>query len=405
MQRVFITGSGVVSPLGNSVGAFWENLNSGQTGCRTLQLEGVADAPVQIAAELTDKAFQSHFPNKLIARMSDTSLFVCEAVRQALGQGGGLRPQAGLGLFLGISVGGFVEMERHLRAFFEKRRVSPFSILAPMNSAPAANASIFFGLDGPTLTFDTACSSANHAIGNAYLQIQSGRIDAALAGGADTPFSPGVYMNWCATQILSKDNHNPAQACRPFSRCRTGTVLSEGAGMLLLESERTVKSNGGTPLGEVVGYGATSDAFHQTRGSLDGARKAVQLALKDAGIGPADLGFVSAHGTGTPLNDETEIELLEELLRDTSVSAPPRVSATKGATGHPLAASGAIEAVLTMLATASSTAPPTINCLDPDPRLRRYLTCDGPAPVSGPYSVSNSFGFGGSNAVIVMRRL
>lgn len=404
MERVFVTGCGVVTPLGCTVESFWRGLVNGESGCRALDLSNVAELPVRVGGQVSSGACPDRLPAKITDRMSRASLFAYEAVRQALDQAGLSDSQnRGIGMFMGTSVGGFVSVEPYFKAFFEDGHTSPFGIVKPMNSAPAAHVAILFGLNGPSLTFDTACSSANNAIGNAFMHIRHGRLDHAVAGGCDTPFSPAVFASWCAVSILSKDSDRPAEACRPFSACRTGTVLSEGAAMLVLESERAVRQRQVEPLAEIVGYGASCDAYHLTHARDTGARAAICSALRDAEVDPADVGFISAHGTGTRLNDEIEGQVLSSMFG--GGAGHVRLSATKGATGHMLAASAAIEAVITVQALHDGLAPPSINCRQPEGEVSALLTHHGPAPITTPIAVSNSFGFGGSNAVLVMRRV
>lgn len=404
MERVFVTGCGVVSPLGCTVDSFWRNLMEGVPGCRLLDLPNVDELPVRVGGQVAKGAYEDQLPAKVADRMSRASLFAYEAVRQALDQAR-FRDCAnrGVGLFMGTSVGGFVSVEPYFKEFFDTGRTSAFAIVKPMNSAPAAHVSILFGLDGPSLTFDTACSSANNAIGNAFMHIRHGRLDHVVAGGCDTPFSPAVFASWCALQILSRDSDCPAAACRPFSECRTGTVLSEGAAMLVLESGRSVRQRKVEPLAEIIGYGASCDAYHVTHARDTGARAAIGSALDDAKVAPAQVGFISAHGTGTRLNDEIEGRVLRDIFGD--ADGQLRVSATKGATGHLLAAAAAVEAVATVQALHEGLAPPSINCPHPEHEVSSLITHAGPAPITAPVAVSNSFGFGGSNAVLVMRQV
>jgi 3-oxoacyl-(acyl-carrier-protein) synthase len=252
------------------------------------------------------------------------------------------------------------------------------------------------------MTTDAACASSAHAIGYAFQQIRAGLIDVAITGGADATLSPAVVQAWSLMRVLSERNDDPQRALRPFSKDREGMVLGEGAGVIVLESEEHAKERGATILAEVTGYGATSDGHHITQPSQDGPRAAIQLALKDAGLEVGQVDYVNAHATATPWNDANETAAIKLALGEHAYNIP--VVGIKGAIGHPIAASGALEFVSVVKSIQESRVPPTINRLIPDPECDLDYATEGPREVEIEHAASNSFAFGGSNAVLVASR-
>jgi 3-oxoacyl-(acyl-carrier-protein) synthase len=271
-----------------------------------------------------------------------------------------------------------------------------------MNNGPACNVSIRFGLQGPTMAIDSACSSGTHAVGMAFHLIRSGMISTAVTGGADSPFSPGVVQSWSDLRLLSPRNEPPSEACRPFSKDRDGIVLGEGAGVLTLESEEAVRRRKARVYAEVTGYGATNDGVHLTQPSRAGIGGAMRRALSDAGLRPEQIDHVNAHATGTPWNDRTETEALKEVFGDCVRRVP--VVGIKAATGHAIAASGALELISCALSIRDQAVPPTLNVKTPDPECDLDYVTEGRRSVPIAHAMSNSFAFGGSNAVLILSR-
>jgi 3-oxoacyl-(acyl-carrier-protein) synthase len=271
-----------------------------------------------------------------------------------------------------------------------------------MNTAPSSNVSIRFGFGGPLINVDGACASGSHSVGYAFNLIRAGVLEAALVGGADSPFTLGIMEAWCALRVLSERNDNPSEACRPFSADRDGIVLGEGAGVLVLESEASARGRGRQILAEVLSYGASADCHHLTQPSPDGPARAMQKALDDAGLQPGRIGYVNAHGTGTQWNDKNETLAIKRVFANDANST--LVVGNKGALGHAVAAGGALELIGCILTLRDRLVPPTINYRVPDPECDLDYVTAGSRKYQGDLVMSNSFAFGGSNAVLVIGR-
>ncbi|MEM7119283.1 MAG: beta-ketoacyl-[acyl-carrier-protein] synthase family protein [Chloroflexota bacterium] len=400
MNRVLVTGMGLITALGCDPETFWAALLAGKSGAKPVTRFDARSYSTNIGAEIVDFDPAAYFDRKAARRMSRASLLGLYAAKQAL-QDACLRSRREgerIGVFIGSSQGGFVESE----PYFFHSKPSPMALLKPMNSAPASNISIQFNLTGPSITMDTACSSASHAIGTAMMMIQSGKIDKAVVGGTDTVFSRDVYRSWCSLGALSRQNDVPEKACKPFSKTRDGTVLGEGSAMLVLEAEHSARKRRAKIYAEVAGYGFSSDAHHITHPTSQGMAAAIEHGLVDAGIAPVEVDYVNAHGTGTQVNDRLETAAFKQVFGDLAYQVP--MSGIKAAVGHTLAASGAIEAIACALAIQTGCIPPTINYEEADP------DCDLDYVVSGPRSqevnvcLSNSFAFGGSNVSLVITK-
>lgn len=400
MNRVLVTGLGVTTAVGLTVEAFWQALLMGESGVEQISRFDASLCSTTIGAEVRAFDADGYFTRKVARRMSRVSQLAVYTAEKALVDAG-LRDGVGelpVGVFLGCSQGGFVESE----GFFAKGRPSPLALLMPMNSAPASNISISFGLTGPSLTFDTACSSASHAIGMAALMIRYGQIERAVVGGVDTVFSQDVFRSWCSLGALSRENERPKKACKPFSRNRDGTVLGEGAAMLVLEAEGAARRRGARVYAEVGGYGFSSDAHHLTQPDVGGMATAVCQALADGRVNVAEVDYINAHGTGTAVNDALETEAIKRVFGEQAYNVP--VSGIKAAVGHTLAASGAIEFLTCVLAIQHGCLPPTINYEEPDPACDLDYVVEGAREQKVRLCLSNSFAFGGSNVVLVAKR-
>ena len=299
----------------------------------------------------------------------------------------------------GSCVGGKDTEDQGFREVYKlgRPRVHPMTIPKTMANAGASAISLEFGITGPTFTLSTACSSSAHAIGQAAALVRSGMCDVALTGGSEAPFSYGILKAWEAMRVVSPD------ACRPFSRDRNGMILGEGAAMLTIESLEHARARGAQPIAEIAGFGMSSDAHHVTQPSAEGAAKAMRLAMRDAGIGPEQIGYVNAHGTGTNVNDVTETRALRLAFGDHASRLA--ISSTKAMHGHTLGAAGAIEAAAAIVALTTGILPPTVNYREPDPECDLDYVPNVARRVDCEYALSNSFAFGGLNAVLVLKRI
>lgn len=406
MNKVVITGLGVVSPLGMSVKDFWRGLLAGRSGIKRITEFDLSRIKVKIGGMVKGYDPDEHYAKKEQRRISRSTqialIAAAEAVQDAeidLGEGDPYRK----GVILGTSIAGFTSVEPFFEKYFlEDWEGHPFIIPKVMNNAPASNISIKYGLKGPLLTTDAACASAAHSVGYALHQIRSGGMDVALVGGADSGLSPAVMKAWTKLRVLSSRNDTPEQALRPFSADRDGMVLGEGAGILVLESEAHAKARGAQIYAEITGYGATSDGHHITQPSVDGPAAAIRIALGDAGLNSEDIDYVNAHATGTPWNDNNETTAIKQALGEHAYKIP--VVGIKGAVGHSIAATGALELISVALTIKEGCLPPTINVFEPDPECDLDYVTDGPREAKIQHAVSNSFGFGGSNGVIAISK-
>jgi nodulation protein E len=406
MRRVAITGLGVVSALGVGRQAFWDALAAGRSGTSRVTLFNPSLVSVPIAAEVRDFDPERDLPGAPLDILDRFSQLALLAAREAVAQAGltfhdGDRDRSGVSI--GSGIGGAVTEDTLYRRYYAEKheRPHPFSIPRIMNSAAASQVGMAFGLRGPSISISTACSSAGHSIGEAFEMIRGGRADVMLAGGADAPVTAPVIKVWEAMRVLANTDE-PATACRPFSKNRIGIVIGEGAGVFVLEEWERAKARGATIIAELAGYGATSDAAHITQPGIDAPAHAIRTALAQAQLAPEAVQYVNAHGTGTQLNDSTETTILKQVFGAHAFRLA--VSSTKSMHGHAMGASGAIELAATILAMEHGMAPPTINYEEPDPacdldyvpNIARALPID--------VALSNSFAFGGLNAVLAVRR-
>ncbi len=406
-RRVVITGLGIASPLGCSIDQFWNGLLAGKTGVRIVEGMDLSNTNIKIGAQVTGFNSEDHFSRKELRRLSHSSQMAMIAAQEAL-QDAGLNPEEPdydprrFGVILGSSINGYTAVEPHFRKLFETNTGSPFIIPLVMNNAPASNLSIRYGFHGPLLTTDAACASSAHAIGYAFLQIRNGTMDIALTGGADAALSPAVIRAWEVMRVLSKFNDPPSSAVRPFSKDRDGLILGDGAGILVVESEESALRRGAQIYAEVTGYAATSDGYHLTQPSTEGQVEALRQAISTAGLQPGQIDYINAHATATAWNDSTETAVIKEALGDHAYEIP--VVGIKGAIGHPIGASGAMEFVSVALSLRHQVVPPTINRLVPDPECDLDYVTEGQRACQIEHAASNSFAFGGSNAVLVASR-
>ncbi len=405
MARVLVTGMGVVSPLGMTVADFWTRLLEGRSGIVGLDPEQYGDLRTHIGGLASGYTPEDHFTSKETRRMSRSSQLALLAAGQAIAQarlGDQHVDHSAVAVIIGSSIGGFSASDPSFKSFHAEGRLSAFTIPVSMNVGPSSNVSIRYGFGGPLMTVDAACASSAHSIGYAYNLIRTGMLDIAVAGGADCPFSPAVVHAWCVLHAMSERNDDPAHACRPFSADRDGLVLGEGAGILVLESERSAEIRGALPLAEITGYGATGDSYHLTQPTLEGPARAMRLAIRDAHLSPRDIGYINAHGTGTDSNDRNETAAIKEVFGEDAYQIP--VVSTKAGLGHSIGASAALELISCVLSLRDQVVPPTINYRVPDPECDLDYVVSGRRAAEIQHAMSNSFAFGGSNAVLVVSR-
>ena len=403
MERVVVTGIGVASPLGCTVGEFWAGLLEGRSGVVALQEEEFAGLRTRIGARVSSFDPQDHFDRKEARRMSRSSQLARVAADQAITEAcltGGKVDPLEVGVIIGSSIGGFSASDRFFRDFYLHGQSNPFTIPISMNHGPSTHVSIHYGFQGPLMTVDAACASAAHSIGYAYNLIRTGMLQVAVSGGADYPFTRGVMQAWCAMRALSERNDNPAEACRPFSADRDGLVLGEGAGVLVLESESSALRRGSRILAEIRGYAATGDSYHLTQPTLQGPVRAMSRTLKDAGLAPEQIDYINAHATGTPQNDGNETAAIKEVFGSHAYTIP--VVGNKAALGHSIGASGALELISCILSIRDQVVPPTINYKVPDPECDLDYVTGGSRSATIRNVMSNSFAFGGSNAALIV---
>lgn len=397
-ERVLVTGLGAISALGRGAPALWAALAAGVDGFRPLLATVGRGLKVRVAAQVPDYRADELFGQRDLPLLDRFSQYAIIAGREAVVDAG-LTPQQveTAAAVLGTGCGGKeTDEETYLRLYKEGRsRAHPLTIPKGMPSAAASQVSIRLGVTGPVFSVASACASAAHAIGQAAAMVRVGLVDLALAGGTDAPFTLGLLKAWEALRVLSDD------ACRPFSADRSGIVLGEGAGMLMLESEAHARRRGAEVYAELAGCGMSADAGHITDPSVDGAARAITAALADAGLAPTEIDYVNAHGTATQANDIAETAALHRAFG--SHARRLAVSSTKSMHGHALGASGGLEAVATAMALKRSLVPPTANFIRPGEGCDLDYVPNQARPQRLRAAISNSFAFGGLNAVLVMR--
>ena len=401
MNRVAITGLGLVCSLGNTVSECWDRLAAGES--RILPLSDPGSPPYKFTrgAEARDFNPAEHFSEKDLLLLERFAQLATVAAREAVAQsglrfGGELADRTAV--VTGTSVGGqFSEEEGYKRLYRENNpRVAPLTIPRTMANAGTSQIALEFGIHGPGYTVTTACSSSNHALGQAFWMVRSGQITAAISGGSEAVFAEGLLRAWEAMRVVAPD------VCRPFSAERKGLSLGEGAGMLVLENWEHAMARGATVLAEVIGFGMSADAHHITQPSMEGPAKSMAWALRDAGIVPEQVGYVNAHGTGTPTNDIIETQAIRSVFGRSAERL--LVSSTKSMHGHTLGAAGGIEAIATVLALQNSLVPPTANYITPDPACDLDVVPNRARMAELEIAISNTFAFGGLNATLAFAR-
>jgi len=399
VTRVAITGIGIVSPFGRGKAAALDALRHGRSGIRILTNIDPADLQSKIGGEIPRDVDVSQPKN--YDRFTRLALMAAEeAAQQASYASIGIDPED-IGVFIGTGLGGCETLDAAYRRIYKESlpRVAPTSIASIMYNAATSAVSSKYQAKGVSYAIVSACSSSAHAIGVAYQAIRSGQAKAMIAGGADAPLTVGNVRAWESMRVLAIDNEHPERACRPFSADRKGLVLAEGSAVFILESFDNALRRNQPILGEIIGFGATSDAGHITDPSADGAARAMRMAIRDARLEPADVGYINAHGTATQANDVTETKAIHAVFGNTI----PPVSSTKSMHGHAMGASGSIEIASSLVALNAGFLPPTINLDTPDPACDLDYVPNAPREARCSVFLSNSFGFGGMNAVVAVR--
>ena len=401
MRRVVITGMGVISSLGTNADAFWNALTSGTSGIAPITATYADQIRFNSVAEVCDFDPEKFLPVKPLALQERFTQFALVAADEAVQQSGiEWRPelQEAAAVITGSSLGGRGADEAGYWELFHnnRTRVHPLTIPLSMANAGASHISIRYGLQGPVYTIATACSSAAHAIGQAFWMVRSGAAPLAIAGGSEAPLFLGVLKAWEAMRVISKDT------CRPFSADRSGLVLGEGGAMLVLEPLDDALARGARPLAEIVGFGMSSDATHLTLPNPEGAARAMRKAIQDSGLAPEQFGYINAHGTATEANDRTETAVIRSVFQ--AHADRLAISSTKSMHGHTLGAAGAIEAVASVLSLQHGILPPTANFTTPDPNCDLDVIPNVARTLQVEACLSNSFAFGGLNAVLAFKR-
>lgn len=407
-KRVVITGMGAVTPLGCDSALFWENIKIGKNGIKELTAFDTSEFTVKIAAEIDDFDITARLEKKDARRMDRFTQFGLTAALEAYEMSGlgaeTLNPER-FATVAGSGIGGFITMEREFEKMAERGpgRVSPLLVPMIISNILAGTIAIRLQATGACHNMVTACATGTHCIGEAFRLIAAGRADAAVAGAAEAPLAKLAVAGFTNMTALSAKN-DPLRSSTPFDANRDGFVIGEGAGMLILEELEHAKARGAKILAEVVGYGSTCDAYHITSPSPDGlgAARAMREAMDDAGVTPEQISYINAHGTGTPYNDLFETKAIETVMGIASKSIP--VSSTKGMTGHALGAAGALEAIVCIGALREDYIPHTVGLFDPDPELTLDYVPDAGRHVPVRYAMSNSLGFGGHNATILLKK-
>ena len=408
-RRVVVTGLGLVCPVGNTVEEGWQNILAGCSGIAPITRFDTSSFPVRFAGEV--KGFDiAQYISPKDARRMDTFIHYglaagIQAVRDAgLDQDGVADPER-IGVAIGSGIGGLPLIEETKDEYNAAgvRKVSPFFVPGSIINMISGNLSIQFGFKGPNIAIVTACTTGTHSIGEAARIVEYGDADIMIAGGAESTVSPLGLGGFCAARALSTRNDDPATASRPWDKDRDGFVLGEGAGVLVLEEYEHAKARGARIYAEVSGYGMSADAYHITAPNMDGPRRSMVNALRNAGLGPSDVQYVNAHGTSTPLGDKNESDAIKAAFGTSAHNIV--VNSTKSMTGHLLGGAGGVESLFTVLAIHHQISPPTINIVNQDPECDLDYCANVARPMKIDVALKNNFGFGGTNGSLVFKRV
>lgn len=409
-RRVVVTGLGLVAPVGLDVKSAWDNILAGKSGIQPITHFDIAPFSSRFGGPIYGFDPSPYVSEKDAKKMDKFIHYGLAAGCQAIADSGLEVTEANcrrIGVAVGSGIGGITGIENNYEVYREKgpRRISPFFVPANIVNMVAGNLSIKFGLKGPNYSIVSACATGTHNIGEAAIMIRHGYVDVMVAGGAEMATSPVGLGGFAAARALSTRNDDPEGASRPFDKERDGFVLSDGAGVVVLEEYEHAKARGATIYAELIGVGMNSDAYHMTAPSEDGAGAAecMLMALKDAGVNTDAIQYINAHGTSTPAGDVAETRAVKRAFGDQAYQLA--MSSTKSMTGHMLGAAGGAEAIFTILAIRDQVAPPTINYHTPDPDCDLDCVPNTARPMAIEVAMSNSFGFGGTNGTLVFRRL
>lgn len=405
-NRVVVTGLGIISPVGIGIESFWSNLLEGKSGIGPVTKFDASEMPTKIAGEVKDFNVTDYIDKKEARRMDLYTQYAVSAAKMAVEDSGLDLEKTDLNrmaVILGSGIGGIGTMEEQCRVLVNKgpNRVSPFLVPMMIVNMAAGQISINLGAKGPNYTVVSACASGTNAVGDAFNIIQRGNADIVVTGGTEAAITPLGFAGFCSMKAMSTRNDEPSKASRPFDQERDGFVMGEGSVILILESLEHAQKRGAKIYAEVLGYGATADAHHITAPAPDGegAARAMSLAIEDAGLKPADIDYINAHGTSTDLNDKFETLAIKQVFGESAKNV--LVSSTKSMTGHLLGAAGALELAVLALAIRDSKVPPTINYENPDPECDLDYVPNLYRDKEVNYALSNSLGFGGHNATVV----
>jgi len=408
-MRVVVTGMGAIAPNGNTVPSYWDSLISGRSGIDYITYFDTSDFPVKIAGEISNFDPEDHFERKEVRKLDPFSIYALVACNEAI-QMAGLDSDnfdhERAGVMVGCGIGGINTLlhEHNVLNNSGARRISPFFVTKLIVNIAGGQIAIKWNLKGPNQTIVSACASATDAIGMALRIIQSGMADIMIAGGTEASICDLPLAGFSKIRALCNEANPPQSASRPFDKDRSGFVMGEGSGMLVLETEEHAISRGATILGELAGYGATNDAYHVTQPAEGGAGAvlAMQLAIEDAKAKPEDINYINAHGTSTPFNDKNETSAIKTVFGNHASTL--KISSSKSMTGHLLGASGGVEAIAGLKVIEQQIIPPTINYNTPDPECDLDYVPNKAQKAKVDFVLSNTFGFGGHNAVIAMRK-
>lgn len=402
-KRVVITGMDITSSLGTGLNKFWSAASQGQCGIKRIQSYDPSPYPTQIGGEITDFNLDDFPQFNKTKRFSRAAQYALYCAHHAIENAGLSSTElADAGTYIGTGMGGYSESESVFDVIYNDgwKKIPALSVLRTMPNSIANHIAIEFGAGGPNSTISNACISSAEAIGAAYQQITQGRLTTALCGGTDSLVWESVMATWCKLKVMSTVNETPQKACKPFDLHRDGMVIADGAGILILEELQQAKARGATIYAEIIGFGASCDAFHVTAPSSIGQKRAIMAALDEARLSVNDVHYINAHGTGTPLNDSTETATIKDIFGDRAYDIP--ITAQKAMTGHAIGASGAMEIIATALSLQNDLLLPTINLETPDPTCDLDYVPNVARKKAIDIALSNHFAFGGANAALVL---
>ncbi len=409
-RRVVITGLGIVSPVGNSITEAWGNILAGRSGIGPITHFDVSAFSVRFGGSVRDFDPAQYIAPKEVKKMDPFIHYGIAAAAQAIADSGLVVTEQNaerIGVAIGSGIGGLPGIEKNYQAFKDggPRKISPFFVPSSIINMISGNLSIMFGMKGPNIAIVTACTTGTHNIGAAARMIQYGDADVMIAGGAEMATTPTGLGGFAAARALSTRNDDPTTASRPWDKERDGFVLSDGAGVVVVEEYEHAKARGANIYAEVVGFGMSGDAYHMTTPSEggEGAKRCMLQALRDAGLNTMQVDYINAHGTSTPAGDKGETDAVKAAFGAQAYKLA--ISSTKSMTGHLLGAAGGVEAVFSILAIRDQVAPPTINLTTPDPECDLDYVANTARPMKIDVAMSNSFGFGGTNGTLVFRKL